>query len=646
MANSIETQGDISVGRNASVGGKMVVQGNATVNHNLNIKGWLDAPNIKGANKGIFGSTAALNTAYPNPEAGWFAGVIVNGHVKLFQESGGTWENSGQDIEFSTDFNDIEVYTASQNMSDLDIADEEGNVILRLKDGHIRTSQFDSSDIKDYPIDVQFSDDGADLNITDENGNTLVQCKNGHIKTKYFDSSNIESLAAIGNYYIDCTNGKEVPNNSYKSTDFIKIEPGEKFRIPVFSVVSLSVIGLAFYDEQKQYIHGIPYPYIAPSGYNSERYIAPDSAMYVRYTLQIDQKPYIYNESNYPVAPYFRLYKAAASVENYKGRFKVFMNFGNGVMLATSGVNKGSHDDVHIYRSSDWGSTWTLMGNATEDLGLEEGLYYGDHNGQGLAIIGSGDLGRHYLLRVTNYGAKWDEDYEIVLKADDIDALVGVSTNGCENVIYCGDSTFRALCNSSSNMGGGAVIETTDNGDNWSIPNTQNPLMASVRSIYRTAKGVIWAVGMKNSTHQGVWKSSDNGLNWEKKSTFLAFQSIIEHRGNLYCGAMNSNTSQAYVYMSKDDGDTWEKVLDVDEGWNYIYHRTFIPYGNMLAAVFCEGEGSTASNTVLYVTSNDGKSWGKIESGREGCYDGGLVNLDEQIGNTLILHCNNGLFKM
>lgn len=112
MANSIETQGDISVGRNASVGGKMVVQGNATVNHNLNIKGWLDAPNIKGANKGIFGSTAALNTAYPTPGSGWYAGVLTGEgaqrHIELYIESSGQWTDSGHEMKFSTDLSALD----------------------------------------------------------------------------------------------------------------------------------------------------------------------------------------------------------------------------------------------------------------------------------------------------------------------------------------------------------------------------------------------------------------------------------------------------------------------------------------------------------------------------------------------------------
>ena len=55
--SSIKTtqiDGDVSVGRNVMIGGKADIAGSVSVGHNLKVDGWLEAPNIKGANKGIF----------------------------------------------------------------------------------------------------------------------------------------------------------------------------------------------------------------------------------------------------------------------------------------------------------------------------------------------------------------------------------------------------------------------------------------------------------------------------------------------------------------------------------------------------------------------------------------------------------------
>lgn len=73
---------------------------------------------------------------------------------------------------------------------DLDISDPQGNVILRLADGHVKTKKFDSSSIDSNTAVDNVSVSGTeDLDITDNNGNAIVQFTSGHIKTKNFDSA-------------------------------------------------------------------------------------------------------------------------------------------------------------------------------------------------------------------------------------------------------------------------------------------------------------------------------------------------------------------------------------------------------------------------------------------------------------------------
>ena len=73
-----QIDGDVAVGRNVSAGGDANVQGNVRVGHDLKVEGWLEAKNIKGVNKGLFASAAALREAYPQPHDGWFAGVSAS----------------------------------------------------------------------------------------------------------------------------------------------------------------------------------------------------------------------------------------------------------------------------------------------------------------------------------------------------------------------------------------------------------------------------------------------------------------------------------------------------------------------------------------------------------------------------------------
>ncbi len=89
--------GDVAIGRHVSIGGKGIVRSNLTVGHNLTVEGWLEAPNIKGAAKGMFKDVAQLEAAYPEPEEGWWALVAVEAsqgsdHLgQLYIATGGKW---------------------------------------------------------------------------------------------------------------------------------------------------------------------------------------------------------------------------------------------------------------------------------------------------------------------------------------------------------------------------------------------------------------------------------------------------------------------------------------------------------------------------------------------------------------------------
>ena len=104
--SSIKTtqiDGDVSVGRNVSLGGKAEIAGSAHIGHNLKVDGWLEAPNIKGANKGVFLTVQALREAYPNPHDGWMAGVGASTPFTAYIGNGGDWVATGGTIEVTVD---------------------------------------------------------------------------------------------------------------------------------------------------------------------------------------------------------------------------------------------------------------------------------------------------------------------------------------------------------------------------------------------------------------------------------------------------------------------------------------------------------------------------------------------------------------
>lgn len=97
--NNIENHsvgGSVAVGRDVTVGGRSTIRGNATFNRDVYISGWLNARNIRGAGKGLYETVDKLNSAYPNPENGWFALVGDTLPADIYRAWGGEWKATGQ----------------------------------------------------------------------------------------------------------------------------------------------------------------------------------------------------------------------------------------------------------------------------------------------------------------------------------------------------------------------------------------------------------------------------------------------------------------------------------------------------------------------------------------------------------------------
>ena len=91
-----QLDGDVSVGRNTSIGGNIIIQGGGHVKGTLVIDGWLDAKNIKGSNKGIFTTAEKLREAYPRPHDGWWAVVGKTLPGPIYIGDGGEWVATGE----------------------------------------------------------------------------------------------------------------------------------------------------------------------------------------------------------------------------------------------------------------------------------------------------------------------------------------------------------------------------------------------------------------------------------------------------------------------------------------------------------------------------------------------------------------------
>lgn len=159
---------------------------------------------VPDGNLGVFYYDSAWHfgtVAFPLGDGSVTTAKVANGAI--------TYEKLEQGVK---DKIEHPVETDDVANSDLDVADENGNVLVRFSGGNIKTKNFDSDGVNEKlntietgaeVNDVSTDDLGvADLSIIDPQGNILAQFINGHIRTKEFYSGNVGAkirILAIGN---------------------------------------------------------------------------------------------------------------------------------------------------------------------------------------------------------------------------------------------------------------------------------------------------------------------------------------------------------------------------------------------------------------------------------------------------------------
>lgn len=99
MKENQNIEGHLAVSGNVTVGGSETVRGNAKFAHNVSVEGWLEAPNIKGAAKGVFLSEEDMALAYPSPKSGWWAVVVSGSTGVMYVGKEGAWEKTETTFE-------------------------------------------------------------------------------------------------------------------------------------------------------------------------------------------------------------------------------------------------------------------------------------------------------------------------------------------------------------------------------------------------------------------------------------------------------------------------------------------------------------------------------------------------------------------
>lgn len=141
--------------------------------------------------------------------------VKPTSNSKNLVESGGVKEYVDEKTTDVVEYESVEG-------SDLELNDGDGGTLVQFREGHIKTKNFDSSQIGK---DVSFEPDDEDLELADNDGGVLAKFANGHIQTKNFNSATLlAQVTAAMEGKVDKVEGKGLSENDLTDALLAQIE--------------------------------------------------------------------------------------------------------------------------------------------------------------------------------------------------------------------------------------------------------------------------------------------------------------------------------------------------------------------------------------------------------------------------------------
>jgi photosystem II stability/assembly factor-like uncharacterized protein len=337
----------------------------------------------------------------------------------------------------------------------------------------------------------------------------------------------------------------------------------------------------------------------------------------------------------------------------------------SGDYLIASTYNRG------IFRSSDKGVTWENLDNSLNDLYVESLVLADDKI---FAITNSNGV-----LFSTDNATSWDEFESgfnsrdvVVLEYFENNIYIGTNDNGIFVSSDMGESWtslgpenthIYALAVNDSNI---AIGINSGVGISLKSDTTKNWIMSTDSIIKSIGKVTFIDDNIFASGYTGIFRSSDNGLYWEKTSEGLTgnysnfitsngsiilagsdyrgmiitadkgntwiqnnnkyisnfIYSLAEHNGFLYAG-----TSRNGIFRSSNNGGTWSQLENLNK---YQSVNNLIVHDNMLIA--------GCYHSKLFSSNNNGDDWTQID-------DFGQVEFITSIDNNLFMTADFRFFK-
>jgi photosystem II stability/assembly factor-like uncharacterized protein len=249
----------------------------------------------------------------------------------------------------------------------------------------------------------------------------------------------------------------------------------------------------------------------------------------------------------------------------------------------------------------------------------------------GRSVAGSGVIGdplTYYMgstgggiWKTTDAGATWNPIADGQIKTGSVGAIAVASSN--TNIIYAGmgEHAVRGVMTSHGN----GVYKSVDGGINWQHLGLDNSRHISEIRVHPQNADVVF-VAVQGAVHgdsqdRGVYKSTDGGQSWRKvlyvdnrtgaadlamdeSNPMILFASMWDHRRLPW--QVQSGGKGSAIYKSTDGGENWEKVTN---GLPSELGKTAVdisPANPQIVYANIEAEGEKAG---VYRSNDGGKTW-------------------------------------
>lgn len=340
----------------------------------------------------------------------------------------------------------------------------------------------------------------------------------------------------------------------------------------------------------------------------------------------------------------FGIYKSTNNGANW---FEV----NNGIMDKRIRSFANSADKIYaggfgrIYSSSDNGTLWysvndsiksyvySLLCSGNDVFAGSKGMYYSSDNGSHWSIRNN-NFNYFSMKDISSAGNLMLCNSDYPFKSSNNGTIWSLSSNGISTTTNCVYSLNTSLFAGSYYLGG--VFKSTDNGGNWFQSNSGIPDSSGIRAFYQHNGYLFASVDADPYTARGMYRSSNDGLSWEKPSndnycfTFYTPYGTqlfagspqnglfyTTNNGNNWNVSLNAgvsgvafcnnkvfaSTTNGGILWSPDNGFSWTTLLTgpPEQRINTLYS-----YGNNLVA---------GTKSGVYASSNAGLNWSQINNG-------------------------------